>query len=149
VGFVLVLGTAVGLVFGVEAPRPFPSSGSVLEGLFVFLAAAVIVPLGEELFFRGFSLRAWQRDLGDRAALHRTSIFFALLHVANVTGTSFGEALGQVVLVLAVILPVGYALSWLCLRFGLVAAITGHMGYNSILLGLAYLASQLPQPVSS
>jgi membrane protease YdiL (CAAX protease family) len=144
VGFVLMLGTAVGLITGVEAPRPYPSSANALDGLLIFLAAAVIVPLGEELYFRGFALTAWQRDLGDRAALHRTSIFFALLHVANVSGTSFGEALGQVVLVLAVILPVGYALGWLRLRFGLVAAIAGHIGYNSILLALAYLASQLP-----
>jgi membrane protease YdiL (CAAX protease family) len=150
VAFVLVLGGTVGLLLGVEeAPRAYPLSVTALDGLFVVLGAGLIVPIGEELFFRGFALTAWRRDLGDRAALHRSSIFFALLHVVNVSGESFGDAFGQVVLVLAIILPVGYVLGWLFLRFGILAALGGHIGYTSILLALAYLARQQPVPPGS
>ena len=43
-------------------------------------------------------------------------------------------------------MPVGYVLGWLFARYGLVAAISGHISYNSCLLVLAFLASKLPDP---
>ena len=48
------------------------------------LGAAVVAPIAEEIFFRGFALSAWQRDLGPRPALVRSALFFALVHIANV-----------------------------------------------------------------
>ena len=45
-----------------------------LEALAVGLAAAVVAPVGEELFFRGFALTAWMRDLGARSAIVRSAV---------------------------------------------------------------------------
>jgi membrane protease YdiL (CAAX protease family) len=142
---VLIVGTIVGLLFGVEAPRPYPLSETPLQALLVFAGAAIVAPIGEEVFFRGFALTAWRRDLGDRTALLRTTAFFALLHLLPITGDTLG-AIGQAVLVLAVLVPVGYVFGWLFLRYGLVGAIAGHITYNSLLLLLAFLASKVPEP---
>lgn len=143
----LLVATVAGLAFGVEAPRPYPLSETPLDGLFVVLGAAIVVPVAEELFFRGFALTAWRRDLGDQAALLRSTAFFALLHVLPITGDSV-SVIGQAVLVLAVITPVGYVFGWLFLRYGMVGAITAHVSYNSLPLLLAFLASKVPEPAS-
>jgi membrane protease YdiL (CAAX protease family) len=140
------VGGLIGLMLGVEAPRVLPFSETPLDALAVALAAAVVVPVGEELFFRGFSLTAWMTDLGPRSALVRTSLFFALIHVANIDSTTFGQGLGQAVLEVSVLLPVALVLGWLFIRRGLAAAISAHITYNAILLLLAYLASNLPEP---
>ena len=51
------------------------------------LGAAIIAPIGEELFFRGFALTAWARDLGVRTAIIRSALLFALVHIANIQST--------------------------------------------------------------
>ena len=35
---------------------------------------------------------------------------------------------------------------WLFQRYGLIAAISGHISYNSLLLALAFIASKIPEP---
>ena len=105
------------------------------------LGAAIIGPVAEELFFRGFALTAWRRDLGDRAALLRATAFFAIVHVLPITGDA-ASVIGQAVLLLVVLTPVGYVFGWLFLRYGMVGAISGHISYNSILLLLAFLAGE-------
>jgi membrane protease YdiL (CAAX protease family) len=148
VTFVLVLvGGIVGLLLGVDAPSVLPLSETVLDGFMVALTAAFIIPIGEELFFRGFALTAWLRDLGERSALIRASLFFALVHVVNIGGVEFVEGLSQAVLSMVVLLPVAFVLGWLFLRHGMAAAIGGHITYNSLLLILAFLASRIPDPV--
>jgi membrane protease YdiL (CAAX protease family) len=111
----------------------------------VAVAAAIIIPIGEELFFRGFAMTAWLRDLGPRAALVRSSLFFALVHIANISSTTFGEGAAQAVLQTAIILPVGFVLGWLFLRRGMAAAIGGHVAYNGLLLALVLLVGRLPE----
>jgi membrane protease YdiL (CAAX protease family) len=142
----LIVGGIVGLLLGTDAPQTLPLSETFADGVFVTLAAAIIIPLGEELFFRGFAQTAWTRDLGPRTALRRTTVFFAVVHIVNVDAVEFGQGLAQAVLTLVVILPVGYVLGWLFQQRGLVAAATGHIAYNSLLLTLAFLASKLPEP---
>ena len=144
---VVLLGGIVGLLLGVDAPQVLPLSETALDGLFVVLAAAIIIPIGEELFFRGFALSAWLRDLGERPALIRASLFFALVHIVNIGGVGFFEGLSQAVLQTVVLVPVAFVFGWLFLRHGLIAAIGGHITYNSLLLTLAYLASRIPDPV--
>jgi membrane protease YdiL (CAAX protease family) len=142
----VIVGGIVGLLLGVDAPRVLPLSETPLDGLMVTLAAAIIIPVGEEVFFRGFALTAWLRDLGERGALIRASLFFAVVHIANIAGVDFATGLSQAVLQMAVLIPVAFVLGWLFLRHGLVAAIVGHITYNALLLTLAYLASLLPEP---
>jgi membrane protease YdiL (CAAX protease family) len=134
---VLIVGGLVATVLGVEeAPTVVPSAATSLEALAVALAAAVVAPVAEELFFRGFALTAWARDLPERSALIRSAVFFALVHIANVQATTFREGASQAVLQLVVITPLGLILGWLFLRWGIVAAIAGHVTYNSVLLAL-------------
>ncbi len=142
----LILGGIVGLLLGVDAPQVLPLSETVADGFMVVLAAVVIIPVGEELFFRGFALTAWLRDLGERSALIRASLFFALVHIANITGVDFATGLAQAVLQIVVLVPVAFVLGWLFLRHGMAAAIAGHISYNGLLLTAAFLASKLPEP---
>lgn len=142
----LILGGVIGRLLGVQAPDVLPDVDDSGAALAVAIAAAVIIPIGEEVFFRGFALTAWLRDLGPRSALLRSSLFFALVHIANISGDTVAEGAAQTILVLAVILPVGFVLGWLFLRRGLVAAIVGHVTYNGILLVLAQLAGSLASP---
>jgi membrane protease YdiL (CAAX protease family) len=142
----LILGGVLGRLLGVEAPDILPAAESSLDAFMVAITAALLIPVGEELFFRGFVLTAWLRDLGERAALVRSSLFFALIHIVNISTDTFAEGAAQALLQTAVILPVGLALGWLFLRHGIAAAIAAHVTYNSLLLFLAYLATTLAQP---
>ncbi len=142
----LIVGTIVGLALGVEAPRQFPLSETPLDGAFVALSAGLLVPIGEEVFFRGFMLTAWMRDLGPRTALIRSSVFFGVLHLVPLISTDFSQGLREAAMVLAVLLPVGFVFGWIFIRFGLIASIAAHVSYNSLLLTLAFLASKIPEP---
>jgi membrane protease YdiL (CAAX protease family) len=136
----LILGGLVATLLGVEAPSVVPVATTSVEALAVALAAAVVAPIGEELFFRGYALTAWARDLPERTALVRSALFFALVHIANINAASFREGASQALLQLLVIGPVGLVLGWLFLRFGIMAAIAGHVTYNALLLALLFAA---------
>jgi membrane protease YdiL (CAAX protease family) len=138
----LIFGSLIGLLLQVEAPQQVPLARTSVEALAVALGAAVVAPVGEELFFRGFALSAWQRDLGVRAALIRSSVFFAIVHIANVDALTFGEGVRQALLSLAVIAPIGFLLGWLFQQRGIVASIAGHVTYNATLILLLFLVTQ-------
>jgi membrane protease YdiL (CAAX protease family) len=132
---VLIFGGLVAtLLGGVHAPDVLPAAHSQLDSIAVGLAAALVAPVGEELFFRGFAVTAWLRDLGPQGALIRGAIFFAAVHVLNIQSTTFEIGARQAVLVLAEIVPLGFVLGWLFLQRGILASIAGHVTYNSILL---------------
>ncbi len=143
---ILMVSGVLATILGVEAPDVLPTPQDSVEALAVAAGAALIIPIGEELFFRGFTLTAWLRDLGPRAAIIRSAVFFALVHIVNISTTQFGEGLGQALLQTTAILPLGLLLGWLFVRYGMAAAIAGHVTYNSLLLLLLLLSSYLPQP---
>jgi membrane protease YdiL (CAAX protease family) len=143
---VLIFAAIVGRILGVEAPEVLPVPRTSLETLAVAVGAAFVAPIGEELFFRGFAISAWQRDLGPRRALLRSSIFFALVHIANIEATTFREGASQAVLEFVVILPLGFLLGWLFQQRGIVASIAAHISYNGLLLMLLFAASRLGSP---
>jgi membrane protease YdiL (CAAX protease family) len=142
----LILGGIVAQLLGTRAPDVVPAPQTDVEILLVVLAAVLLVPLGEEIFFRGYALTAWLRDLGPRSALVRSTIFFAAIHIANVRADTFEDGLRQSLLVLAVVGPVGAVLGWLFLRRGLVAAVAGHVTYNGLLILLLLATQFLPAP---
>jgi membrane protease YdiL (CAAX protease family) len=145
---VLLLGGILAQLLDVRAPQALPTPASSLEALAVAVAAAVVAPIGEEAFFRGFALTAWLRDLGARSAITRSATFFAAVHIINITADQGepGQGLGQAVLQFAVILPLGLVLGWLFLRGGLAMAVAGHVTYNGLLLVLLALRSFVPTP---
>lgn len=143
---VLVLGAIMATILDVEAPQTLPEPSTSAEAGAVALAAALVAPLGEEVFFRGFALTAWLRDLGARSALIRSAVLFAAVHIVNITvePSEAGRGAAQAVLEFTVILPLGFALGWLFLRRGLVGSVAGHVTYNGILLVLLALAALVP-----
>jgi membrane protease YdiL (CAAX protease family) len=103
----------------------------------------LLVPIGEELFFRGFALTAWLRDLGERAAIVRSSLFFALFHIININAATFDEGARQALGVVLVILPVGAVLGVLFVKRGLLAAMAAHVTYNGLGYTLGLLAEEI------
>ncbi|HEY8135737.1 MAG TPA: type II CAAX endopeptidase family protein [Candidatus Limnocylindrales bacterium] len=141
-----IIGGVIARLLGTSVPEVVPSPQTAPEILMAVLAAGLLVPIGEEVFFRGFTMTAWLRDLGPRTALIRATVFFALVHVLNITTETFSEGLAQAILEVAVIAPVGLALGWLYLKRGLIAAIGGHAAFNVLGVLILVLAQNLPAP---
>ena len=127
-----------------------PAPTTALETLFVVVGACILIQIGEELLFRGYSLTAWLRDLGPRSALIRTTLFFGLAHILNITvdqnqnGAAL-DGLKQALLEFLVIAPVGFVLGWIFLRRGLLASIAGHASFNlyGVLLLILYQGTSI------
>jgi membrane protease YdiL (CAAX protease family) len=140
---VLVVTIAISLVLGSfleRTPSPLPPSGDV-GGLFLnLLSAAVLAPIGEELFFRGFATTAWARSLGAaRPAIVRGAVFFALAHVLTLFDASFAVGAQRALFSFIALLPAGLALGWIFLtRRSLYAAIGLHATFNGIQVLLAF-----------
>jgi membrane protease YdiL (CAAX protease family) len=65
---------------------------------------AILAPIAEEIFFRGFVFNAWEREYGTRRALIGAALLFGLAHVPG------GTALAVViVLLLGLVLTAVYA----------------------------------------
>jgi len=120
-----------------------PPPSSAADVVFLALGAAILVPAGEELLFRGYSVTAWLKDLGPRSALIRSTVFFALAHIVNIQTGTFEAGLRQAVLTVAVIAPVGLVLGWLFVRRGIVASIAGHVTFNLIAVVLLTLSQAI------
>lgn len=128
-----LLAAALIELLGVAPLSPLAPSRDPAEVLVNLLAAAVIAPLYEETFFRGFATTAWARSAGTRAAIVRGAVFFALAHVVTMVGSDFRTAFLTAFIAFAVRLPVGLVLGWVFLRRRtLVAPIALHAAYNAI-----------------
>jgi membrane protease YdiL (CAAX protease family) len=136
-------------LLGSSTPEVVPRIQTSSELVFTALGAGLLVPIGEELLFRGYSLTAWLRDLGPRSALIRSTVLFALVHALNIPAEQSADAAiagaKQALLIVVAILPVGAALGWIFLRRGLIASIAGHATFNLIGVVLLALAQLLPQ----
>jgi membrane protease YdiL (CAAX protease family) len=139
----VILGTSIlaNLAFEIfhQTPEsPLPPTGT-FPGLIVQLVAgAVLAPLAEETVFRGFAMTAWSRTVGERSALIRVSLIFAVAHVINAGGDDFGAVLGLMVIGFVTRLPVSFALGWLFLRTRSIWTPLGlHIAFNATLLILA------------
>ncbi len=137
----LVLLVLVALV-GQQPASPLPPTGSTPGLLLNLVTGALIAPIYEELFFRGFALTAWRRMGGAGQAIVRSAVLFALIHAIDQTGSTFGEAVGAAVVAVAARLPVALLLGWVFNRRRSVWASIGlHATFNAILLILAERAT--------
>lgn len=99
------------------------------------LAAAILAPLAEELFFRGVAFNAWERERGPRWALVGSALLFAAVHL-----------LDGAFLVFFPILLVGLALAFVYQRTRSLPTVFGmHAAFNAISLLLAFFLPDLPQ----
>jgi hypothetical protein len=140
----LLAAVLVGLL-GVMPESPIPPATDPVGIAITIIAAVVIAPLWEEAFFRGFVTTAWARTTGERAAIIRGAVFFALIHVVTLGGTDFGSALGVAFIAFVIRLPVGLVLGWVFLRRRtLVAPIALHAAYNAIPVLIAVAGGAAP-----
>jgi membrane protease YdiL (CAAX protease family) len=136
----VLLGGLLAAFLRVTPPELLPVPATASDWLVDIVVAVILAPLGEELFFRGFAQTAWTRDLGWRAALVRTAVFFALVHAISTVGSDFSEGLRIAVLTVFTRLPVAFGLGWVFARTGSIAASVGlHAGFNGLMLVLAAL----------
>jgi membrane protease YdiL (CAAX protease family) len=134
-------GGLLSIALGVRLDSPLPAPGGGADFAAIAIAAIVFAPIGEELFFRGFALTAWWRDLGPQAALRRATLFFAAVHILNVSAATASEGVRLALVQFVVILPVAFVLGWLFIRRGIVAAIAGHMAFNGVAIALLALVT--------
>ncbi len=57
------------------------------------LAAAVVAPISEEIFWRGFATTAWLRGRGSTYAIVFGGLAFAFVHVLPLSGSAFDPAM--------------------------------------------------------
>jgi uncharacterized protein len=141
IGLTSIVAYALVSVFNTVPESPLPATGVAVGLVVQLLAGAIIAPIAEEAVFRGFAISAWRRTVGERGAIVRASLVFALAHVINVSADSFGQAVGLIVVGFATRLPVALVLGWLFVRTRSIWAPLGlHMAFNAILLLLAEAA---------
>ncbi len=139
---VLALTLTVGGVlsaFVEPAPSPLPDSVDAAGLIVNLVSAAVIAPISEELFFRGFATTAWARAIGARSAIVRGALFFAVAHVVAQLDPSFAEGAQRALFSFVALLPVALTLGWLYLaRRSLFASIGLHAAFNAIQVVAAF-----------
>lgn len=122
---------------------PLPPAGESVGFALNLLAAAIIAPVGEELLFRGLATTAWVRGMGERRAIVRGALFFAVVHVLTISGSSAGEALGLALVAFGTRVPVALALGWLFVKRGTIWAPLGlHAAFNAMLVIAAEAAAR-------
>ena len=142
-GLTSILAAVLVTVFQTAPEAPLPPTGVAVGSIVQLIAGAVIAPLAEETVFRGFAVTAWRRTFGDRGALVRASLLFALAHVINVSGDNLPQVGGLIIVGFVTRLPVAFALGWLFLRRGSIWAPLGlHLAFNGIILILAEIATR-------
>ena len=124
-------------------PSVLPAWGDAAGIVLNLISAAVIAPIGEELFFRGFATTAWARTIGARPAIARGAAFFAAAHVLTLMDATFGAGVQHAAYAFATLLPAGLALGWVYLsRRSLYAAIGLHATFNALqVIALVVFAS--------
>lgn len=123
-----------------RAESPLPAVSSLGGLLLNLVSASLLAPLGEEVFFRGYTTTAWARAAGARAAILRGALFFSFAHVATLFSPSFGSGAGAALMEFVALLPAGIALGWVFLaRRSIWAPLGLHATFNALQLVLAFV----------
>ena len=141
IGLTLVVTTILASFVSAVPESPLPPTGT-LEGLLInLLGGAVLVPIGEEIMFRGVATTAWRRAYGSLRAVIQGGLFFAIVHVMLVAGAVTDQAFALALVAFVGRIPVALALGWLFeSRRSIWASIGLHGAYNGVLITLAHLA---------
>ncbi len=79
-GLALVIAYAAALLLGGQAVGTLPGFGYLLRKTLEYAAAAVLIAMIEELFFRGLLFGSLRRERGLATAIVAGSLIFAVLH---------------------------------------------------------------------
>ena len=133
--------------FAVTPDSPLPAAGEPAGLVLNLIAGAILAPIGEELFFRGFATTAWVKGFGVARGIVGGGLFFAAIHALQIQATNVTEGLALAFIAFAVRIPIGLMLGWLFIRRDTIWAPIGlHAAFNGILLLLAETVSQTPVP---
>jgi membrane protease YdiL (CAAX protease family) len=113
-----------------------------LSMLLTFVTVAIVAPIGEEVYFRGFATNAWGRSLSRNSTILRASLFFAFFHIMNTVGVSTDASLSWRIALFnfGARVPVALALTWLYMRRrSIFASGILHAGYNGLITIISFL----------
>lgn len=129
-------------VLDVTPESPLPPTGEAVGFGLSLIAAAMVAPIGEEIFFRAYATTAWLRTLGAGRAIVRGGLFFAFVHIITIEAAAPGEGAALALVAFAARVPIGIVLCWLFVRRGSIWAPIGlHATFNAILLTIAEVAA--------
>lgn len=141
----VVLGSILIFLVGVAPDGPIAPPRDGLALVLSLLAAAVLAPISEELFYRGFATTAWLRSYGPTRAIVQGGLFFAFVHVLTLGGADFDHAARTALVAFVARIPVALALGWIFVRRSSLAASIGlHATFNGVLVVLSALAVAPP-----
>jgi membrane protease YdiL (CAAX protease family) len=136
-----VLGSILVLVVGVAPDGPIAPPHDAPSLVLSLLAAALLAPISEELFYRGFATTAWLRSYGPTRAIVQGGLFFAFVHVLTLGGPDFDHAARLALVAFVARIPVALALGWMFVQRRSLAASFGlHATFNAALVVLSALA---------
>ena len=97
-----------------------------IDIVFMMISFAIVVPIAEELMFRGYVLDSIKRMHGDWTAIFWSAFLFGLVHFDPfISGQAF---IG------------GFIYGWIRIKTGsLLPSIAGHMIWNMMALSLTYM----------
>jgi membrane protease YdiL (CAAX protease family) len=122
-----------------DLSSPVPTGTQITDRFIALIAIAIIVPIGEEIFFRGFVTNAWGRSLTRNGALLRGALFFAGIHMINVTTTDADISFRAAIFNMGARVPIAIAITWLYMRRrSIVASGSMHALYNGLLVLISY-----------
>ncbi len=140
-GFVAVVFSATGAAIVAAAlghdvqTRSLENVSGIAQRIAVHLVLAGLVPVAEELFFRGLLLRSFLRRNGPALSLAATTALFSLLHIAGTTSLGAAQATA---IVSAAISGLVYGLLTLGRNGRIGAAIIAHIVVNQTALFFAF-----------
>jgi membrane protease YdiL (CAAX protease family) len=139
-----IAGLGLLFVLGLKTTDISPDAAMPLDALskvLLLIAVAVVAPVGEEIFFRGFSANAWSRSISRNSAILRASLFFAFVHVMNTPSSDIGLFWRVALFNFGARVPVAFALTWLYMRRrSIIASGTLHAGYNGLITLITFIA---------
>ena len=146
IGTLILTGILVAILGlqGVDLSGPSPRLLPGWDLWITLLAAAVVAPIGEEIFFRGFATNAWARSLTRNSAIIRAAVFFAFIHIINLVGAVGPDIFFRAaILAVGARIPVAWMLTWIYTRRrSIYASVTLHAAYNGSLVLLAWWVSR-------
>jgi membrane protease YdiL (CAAX protease family) len=142
----LIFAGILAAILGVQSTdvsEPIPTLFPGWDLWITLLSLAVVAPIGEEIFFRGFATNAWARSLKRNDAIIRAAVFFACIHIINLVGAVDTDVLIRAaILAVAARIPVGWLLAWIYTRRrSIFASMALHGAYNGGLVLLVWWAS--------
>jgi membrane protease YdiL (CAAX protease family) len=137
-GLQILLGVLVVVLLGPDAaPEAGGLPPEVVEGppWSLILAAVVVAPVAEELYFRGFLLQGLWRSFGPRWAIGISAVVFGLFH--------FGGARLQAVLPMISATLIGVVLGYLFVRTrNLAVTVLAHALVNGVAVSLVLFLTE-------